>query len=382
MTEATAGRHRHFLLEEVTQTEAYRYPGRRNGGSKIPHRDRVRHGGALRGQIDRLRAEAEDARGAQLDAGMEESLGLRVEFESFPDLELAFESLARERSGIELFNVRHEGNRTLATVFVPEGKLVILENLITAYLDESRDTKTGPRNHRLLNAISSIRAATLEALWTDTAEFPSAEEGLIWWEVWLPLRGERSGRMDSFRERAEVQDIEVGQGELIFPERRVLLARASLEQMQQSMESSPRVGAASRDHAGGANSIAEPSPRTKPSATSKRDGGIPRFPSPGRTGRLARRSAESDPICRGNRRTAIRHIETNVPEDLDLPPIVCSIRVSIAATRCLLPPLIPTISTPLNPVGEPAIRMVMVPREETGERPYVCLRQGWLSPET
>ena len=235
MTEATAGRHRHFLLEEVTQTEAYRYPGRRNGGSKIPHRDRVRHGGALRGQIDRLRAEAEDARGAQLDAGMEESLGLRVEFESFPDLELAFESLARERSGIELFNVRHEGNRTLATVFVPEGKLVILENLITAYLDESRDTKTGPRNHRLLNAISSIRAATLEALWTDTAEFPSAEEGLIWWEVWLPLRGERSGRMDSFRERAEVQDIEVGQGELIFPERRVLLARASLEQMQQSM---------------------------------------------------------------------------------------------------------------------------------------------------
>ena len=54
---------------------------------------------------------------------MEDDLGLQVEFESFPDVELAFESLARERSGIELSNIRHEENRTLATVFVPDGKL-------------------------------------------------------------------------------------------------------------------------------------------------------------------------------------------------------------------------------------------------------------------
>ena len=172
------------------------------GVPRFPERDRVRHGGELQRQIDGLRSEAETAREAQQDAGMVDGLGLRLEFESFPDIQLAFESLARERSGIELFNVRHEENRTLATVFVPDGKLVIFENLISAYLDESRDTKTGPRNHRLLNAISSIRAATLEALWTDTAEFPSKEQGLIWWEVWLPVRGDRGATMDSFRERA------------------------------------------------------------------------------------------------------------------------------------------------------------------------------------
>ena len=235
MTETIGGRHPHFLLEGFTETEEYRYPGGGDGGSTIPERDRVRHGGELQRQIDGLRSEAETAREAQQDAGMVDGLGLRLEFESFPDIQLAFESLARERSGIELFNVRHEENRTLATVFVPDGKLVIFENLISAYLDESRDTKTGPRNHRLLNAISSIRAATLEALWTDTAEFPSKEQGLIWWEVWLPVRGDRGATMDWFRERAGVQDIEVAQGELIFPERRVLLARASVEQMQQSM---------------------------------------------------------------------------------------------------------------------------------------------------
>ena len=37
---------------------------------------------------------------------MEEGFGLQIEFESFPDIKLAFESLAAERSGIEIRNVR------------------------------------------------------------------------------------------------------------------------------------------------------------------------------------------------------------------------------------------------------------------------------------
>ena len=141
-------------------------------------------------------------------------MGLQVEFESFPDVELAFESLAREASGIELLNVRHEHekNQTFATVFVPDGKLVIFENLISAYLDESKDTKTGPRNHRLLNAISAIKTASMQALWTDAAdEFPSADEGSIWWEVWLPVRGDRNATTAGFRERATAQEMQVAQ---------------------------------------------------------------------------------------------------------------------------------------------------------------------------
>ena len=86
---------------------------------------------------------AEFARETQQAAGMEDGLGLQVEFESFPDIELAFESLARERSGIELLNVRHEDNRTHATVFVPDGKLDHFERLVRDYLAETRD-KDGP----------------------------------------------------------------------------------------------------------------------------------------------------------------------------------------------------------------------------------------------
>ncbi|MDE2974385.1 MAG: hypothetical protein OXU64_06655 [Gemmatimonadota bacterium] len=38
-------------------------------------------------------------------------------------MQLAFESLARDRSGIELLNVCHEDKTTLATGFAPDGKL-------------------------------------------------------------------------------------------------------------------------------------------------------------------------------------------------------------------------------------------------------------------
>ena len=168
---------------------------------------------------------------------MEDGLGLQVEFESFPDIELAFESLAREDWGIELLNVRQEDDRTYATVFVPDGKLDHFERLIREYLEEKRDKSGVPRdNQRLIDAIEQIRAASLRALWTDaTAEFPTEDEGSVWWEVWLPVRRNRARVTEWFRKRAGAQGIEVAQGELRFPERTVLMARSAVDQMQRSM---------------------------------------------------------------------------------------------------------------------------------------------------
>ena len=182
---------RHSILEGVTETEPYRYPESGGGSSsKIPAQNRVQHGGVLQRQIDELRAVAESARDAQQAAGMEDGLGLQVEFESFPDIELAFESLAREHWGIELLNVRHEKSSTFATVFVPDGKLDHFERLIRDYLAEKRDSIGRLRdNQRLIDAIREIRAASLRALWTDAADLlPTAADGLVWWEIWLPVR--------------------------------------------------------------------------------------------------------------------------------------------------------------------------------------------------
>ncbi len=228
---------RHFILEGVTETEAYRSPQQGRGQHPaIPERDRIRHGEALQRQIDGLRTEAESARQTQQAAGINEGLGLQVEFESLPDIELAFESLARERSGIELLNVRHD-DRTWATIFVPDGKLDHFEGLIRDYLAKKRDSLGRSRdNRRLIDAIQQVRAASLRALWTDTAEeFPTNDEGPFWWEVWLPVRGDRHITTTAFREWAVAQEMRVAPGEVIFPERTVLLTYASVEQMQRSM---------------------------------------------------------------------------------------------------------------------------------------------------
>ena len=238
MANGNDGQNQHFILKGVTETEAYRYPGG-GGGDRpdIPKRDRQTHATALRGQLEEVRATAETAADAQRESGMEEGLGLQVEFESFPELESAFESLARENQGIELLNVRHEGEVTLATVFVPDGKLDHFEKLIVAYLEHRKNKLGHATDHRrLLDAIRQIRAASLRALWTDDDEaFPATEDDPVWWEVWLPVRGNRQATTDAFRERAGLHGMRLAKGELRFPERTVLLARASVEQMRASM---------------------------------------------------------------------------------------------------------------------------------------------------
>lgn len=236
MTEQDDQRKRHFILEGAAATEPFSRGGFPIKPPLVPDQNRQQHGGRLRDQLRSLMHETERARAAQEAAELEGGFGLQVEFESFPEIDLAFESLARERSGIELLNVRHDDARTFATVFVPDGRLDTFENLISAYLDETRDTKTGPRNHKLINAISQIRAATLTALWTDDpSALPDSDEEAFWWEIWLPVRGDREAVIDRFKERAQGLNFRLAPGELQFPERTVLLAYGSAAQIKRSM---------------------------------------------------------------------------------------------------------------------------------------------------
>ena len=229
MVNESAEKYRHFILEGVTETEDYLSPQQYGGRPDVPKRNRGQHGTALQRQVEEIR---------QSIVTDGEGLGIQVEFESFPGIELAFESLARERSGIELLNVRHDGTVTRATVFVPDGKLQRFESLIHDYLAEKRDSIGRARdNRRLIDAIQHIRSATVKALWTDVEEFPSQEDDLFWWEVWIriPIRHEWRAAVADFRERAAARGMRVAQGEVIFPERGVLLVNSSVTQMQDSM---------------------------------------------------------------------------------------------------------------------------------------------------
>lgn len=227
---------RHFILEQTAGNQPYRSRPLVVRRHEIAPQHRSTHGQALLGQLGVVKQAADQARQAQQDAGLEDGLGLQVEFESFPDIDLAFESLVRERSGIELLNVRQSGNQTYATVFVPDGRLSHFERLIQDYLAERRTANGRAQDHRpLIDAIASIRAASLRALWTDTTDtFPTSDEESFWWEVWLPVRRDRQGTVETFRRLAESMDMRVAQGELYFPERTVLLVHTSSGQMKRS----------------------------------------------------------------------------------------------------------------------------------------------------
>lgn len=236
MAERESNNHPHFIFQNTAQPEGFTSPAKGGGGPTIPDRDRNAHGGALLSKLHQLTPVMAQVAEKQRQFGVEEGFGLQIEFESFPDVELAFESLSRERSGIELRNVRQDGTKTYATVFVPDGKLEFFEQLITAYLDDSKDKKSGPAHSKLLNAISEIRAATLQALWTDSPDsMPVEDDEHLWWEVWLPTRGERQGVVKQFREMATGLNFRIAPGELYFPERSVLLVFGSVGQMKHSM---------------------------------------------------------------------------------------------------------------------------------------------------
>ncbi len=227
--------HRHFILEGFTDTETYRARARGGGGQNVPPRDRQEHAAALSAQLRDVRTAAEDAASSAEDP--DDGLGIQVEFQSFPDIDLAFESLSRENQGIELRNVRHRDDVTYATVFVPTGKLEHFERLIRDYLDRREDRIGRPRdNRRLLDAIQAIRAASVRALWTDDDEaFPEDDTEPFACEIWLPVGRDRKAAVGAFRERAASLGMQVSTGELVFPERTVLVARTSLAAIQQSI---------------------------------------------------------------------------------------------------------------------------------------------------
>ncbi len=238
MAENNRPKKSHFLLGNLAEPEPFRPPPRLIPPDAIPTRDRQSHGRHLRTQVEQLHPDFQAAKEAQQAAGLDpDGFGLRLEFESFDDIELAFESLARERSGIELLNVRKVGDTTFATVFVPDGKLVHFEKLVTDYLGERRDKSGNLRdNSTLVNTIKEIRAASLRGLWTDDeSEFPQQDNEEFWWEVWLPVRKDRKNVIKTFRMLAEGQEIRLSASMLEFPERTVLLAHASRKKMQQSM---------------------------------------------------------------------------------------------------------------------------------------------------
>lgn len=228
----------HLILSQTSEPKDFTAHNTGGGSNAvIPELPRNQHGTSLLAQLELIKPIAQQAIGLQQALGFESGLGLQIQFESQPDIELAFESLGNDTKHIELLSIKKDGDTTIANVFVPDGKLAHFENYITEYLAEKKNKNEDPIDHKdLLNTISAIRSAELRALWTDDIDvLPQNNEESFWWEVWLTNRGHREAVVADFRKLASSAGCTVSDTRVDFPERTVVLMYGSEQQLSQSV---------------------------------------------------------------------------------------------------------------------------------------------------
>jgi hypothetical protein len=222
--------YRHLLPTDTAATEAYTYPKDvRQSEFKVPPRDdRPTHGGRLIGEVEGAAEEAKQAASAKPPE--QKPKGFVLDFASDPGFKLKLDSLEMRRSGIELCSSRIDQGVMHATVFVPEGKAGLFVRKFEAYVRQA----PAKRDHqKLVESITTIRLAALEAFWTDAGSFPQDRRERLSWEVWLRERTNPHDVSEQFRAAAQAAGISVSGREIRFPERRVLLVRASVAELMQ-----------------------------------------------------------------------------------------------------------------------------------------------------
>ncbi|HJZ57165.1 MAG TPA: S8 family peptidase [Gemmataceae bacterium] len=145
-------------------------------------------------------------------------------------------SLEASNRGIELLNVRQERGATLATVFIPYGRVNYFTSKFEQYLTEHVRGGSQPKNQKLVESISEIRRAVLESFWTDATEVLPRPGQAIWWEVWLRTPSASEVGSNIFRSEANRIGLSVGPRQISFPDRTVLIAFGTREQLAESVE--------------------------------------------------------------------------------------------------------------------------------------------------
>ena len=232
MPDRDDARYRHL----VVHGRGTRYPFTlvpRGSNPEMPTRNRSEHGGHLLRQLESIDPVMRSAVQSQERAGLTEDRGLCIEFESYPEFSKAFDDLTFMIKGIELRNVRRSGDKSYATVFVPDGKLSYFVKLIQKYVDNEEHPGMWPHdNRKRIDTIENIKLASIRALWTDADEaFPSDSEAPFWWEAWLSVRGDRRRAVREFRDMAAFSGMSTSTVSYDFPERTIVLVRSNLGTM-------------------------------------------------------------------------------------------------------------------------------------------------------
>lgn len=236
-----SARYRHLFLAGPTSSPKFTSPQQRGGKPKIPTRDRAAHADSVRQKLEAALDENEKQRAA----AHADRQGFYLTFYSEPGFDLILKSLEARTSGIRLLNVRSDGaqdkSTTQATVYVPLKARAYFLRKVRAYERETnpRSRENRPKNANLVESIADVRRAVLGAsFWMDRPDTLPGETP-DWVEAWLS--SEDLGVIEAFGSLCRRFEIQIGEGQLNFPERTVLLILASRAQLVQLVEHSDSI---------------------------------------------------------------------------------------------------------------------------------------------
>lgn len=233
MSEISKERLPHLLIKNSATADNFARPKKGIAGSELqlPSRDRQSHAQQLLDQIEQAKSQESSIIQEQKAFGLDVNNGIYLAFESEQNFELKFNSLEFQPSGIELCSVKEVDNKTIATIFVPEGKLTHFLKKISQYQIENTP-KNAPKHKELVESIAAIKLAAIDALWTDNQELMPDPGELIWWEVWL--RHADNIDYESFlRQHAPQLNLKVGEEAIQFLDRTIVLVYGTREQISQ-----------------------------------------------------------------------------------------------------------------------------------------------------
>jgi len=239
-----ATEHSHIFLRNVQETDEFT-THRRGRHPDVLQRNRQMHSVKLQNQWAAIWAKAKQQKESRSAVSMPTKDGVYVEFEGAPGHDLMTKSLEDHRVGIRLLNVytvKSESDSTeeisRATVFIPFGKQEHFLKKITEYAQE--ETKKGiPKNAALVQSVEDMRLAVLESFWRDDLSLLPQGSTAVWCEIWL--QGSQEEVEQPFREIATALGLYVKERSLQFPERTVLLVRATNAQLINLIEYSPDI---------------------------------------------------------------------------------------------------------------------------------------------
>jgi Subtilase family len=234
--------HPHLIVPSTSEPTRFTSP---SSGPRdritLPPRDRAAHANSLIAQLNEIAPTAEARVQEQKAIGLDAGLGIYLAFESEPEFPLKFESLDLTKSGIELCSVKQsQDNRTQATVFVRDGKIDLFLRRITAYRDENTTPRveggpSRPKNQDLIESISDIKIAALEALWMEeTLPFPD-RAAEINWELWL-RRQPSVDHLERLRRFAPDFGLIVQREAITFVDRTIVNVRGTANNLARSID--------------------------------------------------------------------------------------------------------------------------------------------------